>query len=58
MADELENQLARLDLLIIDDFGLMELDLDKCRDLFEVIDSSDSLKSTMIVFSTSCSVMV
>ena len=58
MADELENQLARLDLLTIDDFGLMELDLDKCRDLFEVIDSRDSLKSTMIVFSTSCSVMV
>ena len=58
MADELENQLARLDLLIIDDFGLMELDLDKCRYLFEVIDSRDSLKSTMIVFSTSCSVMV
>lgn len=43
------NQLAKLDLLIIDDFGLMELDLDKCRDLFEVIDSRDSLKSTMIV---------
>lgn len=43
------NQFARLDLLIIDDFGLMELDLDKCRDLFEVIDSRDSLKSTMIV---------
>jgi len=58
MADELENQLARLDLLIIDDFGLMELDLDKCCDLFEVIDSRDSLKSTMLVFSTSCSVMV
>ena len=43
------NQLAKLELLIIDDFGLMELDLDKCRDLFEVIDSRDSLKSTMIV---------
>ena len=25
----------------IDDFGLMELDLDKCRDLFEVIDGRD-----------------
>lgn len=43
------NQLARLDLLIIDDFGLMELDLDKCRDLFEVIDSRESRKSTMFV---------
>ncbi|WP_242984538.1 ATP-binding protein [Clostridium sp. chh4-2] len=36
------NQLAGLDLLIIDDFGLMEIDLDKCRDLFEVIDSRES----------------
>ena len=27
----------------------MELDLDKCRDLFEVVDSRDSRKSTMIV---------
>ena len=43
------NQLAKLDLLIIDDFGLMELDLDKCRDLFEVIDSRESRKSTMVV---------
>jgi len=43
------NQMARLDLLVIDDFGLMELDLDKCRDLFEVIDSRDVRKSTMFV---------
>lgn len=43
------NQMAKLDLLVIDDFGLMELDLDKCRDLFEVIDSRDSRKSTMFV---------
>lgn len=43
------NQLAGFDLLIIDDFGLMELDLDKCRDLFEVIDSRESRKSTMVV---------
>ena len=27
--------LTSLDLLVIDDFGLMDLDLDKCRDLFE-----------------------
>ncbi len=33
------NKLARLDLLVIDDFGLMDLDLDKCRDLFEVLDT-------------------
>lgn len=43
------NQMGKLDLLVIDDFGLMELDLDKCRDLFEVIDSRDSRKSTMFV---------
>lgn len=46
---EYVNQLAGFDLLIIDDFGLMELDLDKCRDLFEVIDSRESRKSTMVV---------
>ncbi len=41
--------LAKQDLLVIDDFGLMELDLDKCRDLFEVIDSRDGRKSTVII---------
>ena len=46
---EYVNQLAGFDLLIIDDFGFMELDLDKCRDLFEVIDSRESRKSTMVV---------
>ena len=43
------NQMAAYDLLVIDDFGLMELDVDKCRDLFEVIESRDCRKSTMIV---------
>lgn len=43
------NQLASYDLLVIDDFGLMELDVAKCRDLFEVIESRDCRKSTMIV---------
>ena len=43
------NKMASFDLLIIDDFGLMELDMDKCRDLFEIIESRDCLKSTMIV---------
>ena len=32
------NKLTKLDLLVIDDFGLMDLDLDKCRDLFEVLE--------------------
>ena len=44
----LEGKLA-LDLLVIDDFGLNEFDLDKCRDLFEVIDGRDGRKSTVIV---------
>ena len=43
------NHMAKLDLLVIDDFGLMDLDIDKCRDFFEVIDSRDNLKSTIIV---------
>ena len=34
------NQMVAYDLLVIDDFGLMELEVDKCRDLFEVIESS------------------
>ena len=46
---EYVNKVANLDLLAIDDFGLMDLDLDKCRDLFEVIDSRDARKSIMIV---------
>jgi len=41
--------LSKVDLLAIDDFGLMELDLDKCRDLFEVIDGRDGKKSTIII---------
>ena len=43
------NKLTKLDLLVIDDFGLMDLDLDKCRDLFEVLDTRDGRKSTVVV---------
>ncbi|MCI9080643.1 MAG: ATP-binding protein, partial [Lachnospiraceae bacterium] len=32
-----------------DDFGLMPLDLDKCRDFFEVIDARDGRKSTILI---------
>lgn len=42
-------QMAAYELLVIDDFGLMPLDLNKCRNLFEVIDSRDPGKSTMVV---------
>lgn len=43
------NRLTKLDLLVIDDFGLMDLDLDKCRDLFEVLDCRDGRKSTVVI---------
>lgn len=41
--------LSKVDLLAIDDFGLMELDIDKCRDFFEVIDGRDGRRSTIII---------
>ena len=34
--------MAGYDLLVIDDFGLMDLNLDKCRDLFEIIEAASS----------------
>ena len=43
------NRMAGYDLLVIDDFGLMELDMNKSRDLFEIIESRDCGKSSMIV---------
>ena len=38
---EYSNKMAGYDLLVIDDFGLMDLNLDKCRDLFEIIEARD-----------------
>ena len=38
---EYSNKMADYDLLVIDDFGLMDLNLDKCRDLFEIIEARD-----------------
>jgi len=43
------NQMASYDLLAVDDFGLMNLDINKCRNLFEVFDSRDPHKSTMVI---------
>ncbi len=43
------NEMAAYDLLVIDDFGLMDLDVEKCLALFEIIESRDSRKSTVIV---------
>lgn len=42
-------QMAEYDLLAIDDFGLMELDLNKCRNLFEVLECRDPSKSTLVI---------
>ena len=50
--DTYQEELAGLvsfELLVIDDFGLMQLDLNKCRNLFEVLESRDPGKSTMVV---------
>lgn len=46
---ELLNQMAAYDLLAVDDFGLMNLDINKCRNLFEVFDSRDPHKSTLVI---------
>lgn len=43
------NRMSAYDLLVIDDFGLMDLNLDKCRDLFEIIESRDCRKATVII---------
>lgn len=43
------NQIAAYELLVIDDFGLMTLDLNKCRNLFEAIDSRDPGRSTIVI---------
>ncbi len=43
------NEMAAYDLLVIDDFGLMDLDMDKCLALFEIIETRDCRKSTAIV---------
>ena len=43
------NEMASYDLLVIDDFGLMDLDMDRCLALFEIIETRDCRKSTAIV---------
>lgn len=39
------NLFAGYDLLVVDDFELMNMDVDKCRNLFEVFDSRDPHKN-------------
>jgi len=43
------SQMSSYDLLVVDDFGLMNLDLDKCRNLFEVFDCRDPYISILLV---------
>ena len=38
-----------LDLLVLDDFGLMPLDPNMCRNLLELIDSREGRKSTIVI---------
>lgn len=46
--DELK-ALAKFDLIIIDDFGLMNLELNVCRNLFQLISEREGRSSIMIV---------
>lgn len=43
------NMIASYALLVIDDFDLMTLDLNKCRNLFEAIDSRDPGRSIIVI---------
>ena len=43
------NELYKIDLLILDDFGFMDLDPDNCRYLFEVIDAREGRKSIIVI---------
>lgn len=43
------DKLANTDLLVIDDFGLMPLDPTHCREIFEVLESRDRKKSTIMI---------
>lgn len=38
-----------VDLLMIDDYGMMSLDIQKCLQLFEVLDARDSVKSVVVI---------
>ncbi len=46
---EYSKKMMSYDLLVIDDFGLMNLSFDKCRHFFEIVEARDHLKSTAIL---------
>lgn len=43
------NFLCTVDLLIIDDFGLMSLDIESCRSLFEILDGREARCATAVI---------
>ena len=49
MAYDYTNEMAGYDLLVIDDFGLMELNIDKCLVLFEIMETRDCQKPSIII---------
>ena len=49
MALEYTNTMAGFDLLVIDDFGLMDLDMDKCLALFEIIETRSTDRRLFIL---------
>lgn len=46
---EFIDEYNEVDLLIIDDFGLMSLDIEKCRFLFEILDCRERRRSTIVI---------
>ncbi len=42
-------EFATADIVVIDDFGLMDLSTEMCRGLFEIIDSREGRKSTVVI---------
>ena len=48
-------KLSKLDLLILDDFGMMDLNPDMCRNLFELIDAREGRRSIIVISQLSIS---
>lgn len=46
-------ELSTVDILIIDDFGLMPLDFNSCRRLFEILDRREASKTNIVVSQSS-----
>ena len=47
--EQMVKETKKIDVLVIDDFGLMELSADKTRGLFEIIDAREGVKSTVVI---------